>query len=55
MSGKQNIYSIADGETYTNPCFPNLIFKKVNGKDVVVGVKGETNSTAKININRKNT
>ena len=60
MSGKQNIYSTADGETYTNPCFPNLIFKKVNGKDVVVGVKSEsinreTNTTTKINFKTKNT
>ena len=27
--------------TYTNPGFPGLLFKKVNGKDVVIGVKAK--------------
>lgn len=59
MSGKHN-NTASNKDTFTNPAFPNLIFKKVNGKDVVVGVKEqvinrETNTTTKINFKTKNT
>lgn len=44
MSGKQNNQKrekskgvFNEGETFTNPAFPNKIFKKINGKNVIVG------------------
>ena len=56
MSDNQKLnYSIDDKDTFTNPALPNMILKKVNGKDYVVGVcspntnKG-TITTANINI-----
>ena len=56
MSDKQKIYSSTNAkDTFTNPALPNMILKKVNGKDYVVGVcspntnKG-TITTANINI-----
>ena len=45
MSGKGKANNKSSAEkvvnTYTNPCFPGLLFKKVNGKDVVIGVKAK--------------
>ena len=32
-------------ETFTNPAFPNMIFQKIDGKDVVVGVKSSSIQT----------
>lgn len=46
MSGKQNNQkrekskgAFNEGETFTNPAFPNKIYKKINGKNVVIGCK----------------
>ena len=60
MSDKQKIYrSSNDKDTFTNPALPNMIFKKVNGKNYVVSVcssvkNKETTATANINIQAKN-
>ena len=59
MSDKQKIYSSSnDKDTFTNPALPNMIFKKVNGKNYVVSVcssvKNKETTTANINIKSKN-
>ena len=59
MSGKQDNNNRATEEgVFTNPAFPNKLFKKVNGKDIVVSVRArvvnkETNATSKTNIKTK--
>ena len=57
MSDKQKIYSSSnDKDTFTNPALPNMIFKKVNGKNYVVGVCSSVKNketTANINIQTK--
>ena len=45
MSGKQN-NNTTDGKTFTNPCFPNMIFKKFNGKDIVVSMQDTSQEEA---------
>ena len=37
----QNREKPKEQEAFTNPAFPNKIFKKINGKDVIVGYKLE--------------
>lgn len=59
MSAKQKIYSSTNAkDTFTNPALPNMIFKKVNGKNYVVSVcssvKNKETTTANINIKSKN-
>ena len=59
MSDKQKLnYSINDKDTFTNPALPNMILKKVNGKNYVVSVcssvKNKETTTANINIKSKN-
>ena len=59
MSDNQKLnYSIDDKDTFTNPALPNMIFKKVNGKNYVVSVcssvKNKETTTANINIKSKN-
>ena len=51
MSGKQNNNIASNEETFTNPAFPNKIFKKVNGKDVIVGYIKPTKTKTKFTKN----
>ena len=51
MSGKQNNNTASNEETFTNPAFPNKIFKKVNGKDVIVGYIKPTKTKTKFTKN----
>ena len=48
MSGKQTNNTTTDDKIFTNPAFPDKVFKKVNGKDVIVGYIRKTKTKAKI-------
>ena len=49
MSGKapQNKNTKEQVDTFTNPYFPNQIFQKIDGQNVVVGVKLTSNTNTK--------
>ena len=51
MSGKQTNNTTTDDKIFTNPAFPGKVFKKVNGKDVIVGYIRKTKTKAKITSN----
>ena len=52
MSGKQSNNNTASNEgVFTNPAFPNKLFKKVNGKDVIVGYIKPTKTKTKFTKN----
>ncbi len=47
MSGKQTT-NTTDDKIFTNSAFPGKVFKKVNGKDVIVGYIRKTKTKIKI-------